>query len=77
MDLILITALCRFIASAHFIKAIAQKQLGTFQMVYISIMASVILSLGIAMGLTTLSDIVATWLIPELNRPEYFGDSLS
>ena len=67
MDLILITALCRFIASAHFIKAIAQKQLGTFQMVYISIMASVILSLGIAMGLTTLSDIVATWLRPELS----------
>lgn len=67
MDLILITAFCSYIASAHIVKAIAQKQLGSFQTVWISIMASVILSLGISMGLTILSDIVATWLIPELS----------
>ena len=67
MDLILITVFCSYIASAYIVKAIAQKQLGSFQTVWISIMASVILSLGISMGLTILSDIVATWLIPELS----------
>ena len=67
MDLILITAFCSYIASAHIIKAIAQKQLGSFQTVWISIMASVILSLGISMGLIMLSELMATWLMPELS----------
>ncbi len=67
MDLILITAFCSYIASAHIVKAIAQKQLGSFQTVWISIMASVILSLGISMGLIMLSELMATWLMPELS----------
>ena len=67
MDLILITAFCSYIASAYIIKAIAQKQLGSFQTVWISIMASVILSLGISMGLIMLSELMATWLMPELS----------